>query len=102
MESLGYVLLYFFHGSLRRATDQQSYATIMEKMKNAPAEDLCKGLPSEFETYLTYTRDLPFEDQPDYSYLRKIFCDLFIREGFRKDYVFDWTVIKYVSTEDLM
>ena len=34
-------------------------------------------------------------DKPDYSYLRKIFRDLFVREGFQYDYVFDWTVYKY-------
>ncbi|KAF3354155.1 hypothetical protein VdG1_07620 [Verticillium dahliae VDG1] len=32
---------------------------------------------------------------PDYSYLRKLFRDLFVREGFQYDYVFDWTVYKY-------
>ena len=27
--------------------------------------------------------------------MRKIFRDLFVREGFQYDYVFDWTVYKY-------
>lgn len=30
--------------------------------------------------------------QPDYSYLRKLFRDLFVREAFQYDYVFDWSV----------
>lgn len=45
--------------------------------------------------YLNYTRSLRFDDKPDYSYLRKLFRDLFIREGYHYDYVFDWTVVKY-------
>jgi casein kinase 1 epsilon len=42
---------------------------------------LCKSYPSEFITYFHYCRSLRFEDKPDYSYLKKIFRDLFIREG---------------------
>jgi hypothetical protein len=38
---------------------------------------------------------LRFEDKPDYSYLRRLFRDLFIREGYQLDYVFDWTISKY-------
>ena len=40
-------------------------------------------------------RALRFDDKPDYGYLRKLFRDLFIREGFQYDYVFDWTILKY-------
>ena len=31
---------------------------------------LCKGFPSEFATYLTYTRSLKFEEKPEYSYCK--------------------------------
>ena len=60
-----------------------------------PTEVLCRGFPNEFAIYLNYTRSLRFDDKPDYQYLRKIFRDLFVREGFQYDYVFDWTVYKY-------
>ena len=36
-----------------------------------------------------------FDDKPDYTYLRKLFRELFVREMFHYDYVFDWTVLKY-------
>ena len=45
--------------------------------------------------YLNYIRSLRFDDRPDYSYLRKLFRDLFVREGYAYDYVFDWTIVKY-------
>jgi hypothetical protein len=35
----------------------------------------------EFVTYFQYCRSLRFDDKPDYSYLRKMFRDLFAREG---------------------
>ena len=53
-----------------------------------------RGFPNEFSIYVNYTRSLRFDDKPDYPYLRKLFRDLFIREGFQYDYVFDWTVYK--------
>lgn len=101
MESLGYVMLYFCRGSLpwqglKAATKKQKYDRIMEKKMTTPTEVLCRGFPNEFAIYLNYTRSLRFDDKPDYSYLRKIFRDLFVREGFQYDYVFDWTVYKYV------
>ncbi|KAJ3279901.1 serine/threonine protein kinase [Borealophlyctis nickersoniae] len=100
LESLGYVLMYFCRGSLpwqglKAATKKQKYDRIMEKKMTTPTEVLCRGFPNEFSVYLNYTRSLRFDDKPDYSYLRKLFRDLFVREGYHYDYVFDWTVVKY-------
>lgn len=38
-----------------------------------------------------------FDDKPDYSYLRQLFRNLFHRQGFSYDYVFDWNMLKFVS-----
>ncbi|KAK9322606.1 kinase-like domain-containing protein [Lipomyces orientalis] len=100
LESLGYVLMYFCRGSLpwqglKAATKKQKYDRIMEKKMTTPAEILCRGFPAEFSLYLNYTRSLRFDDKPDYTYLRKLFRDLFVRDGFQYDYVFDWTMFKY-------
>lgn len=38
--------------------------------------------------------------QPDYSYLRKLFRDLFVREAFQYDYVFDWSVQSRAEESD--
>ncbi len=51
-------------------------------------------LIAEFSTYLNYTRSLRFDDMPDYAYLRKLFRDLFIREGYEFDCVFDWDLVE--------
>lgn len=100
LESLGYVLMYFLRGSLpwqglKAATKKQKYEKISEKKMATPTEVLCKGFPTEFVVYFQYVRSLRFDDKPDYSYLRKLFRDLFVREGFVWDYVFDWTILKY-------
>ncbi|OWB77649.1 hypothetical protein B5S32_g1823 [[Candida] boidinii] len=100
LESLGYVLIYFCRGSLpwqglKAATKRQKYDRILEKKMATPAEVLARGLPTEFIHYLNYVRSLRFDDKPDYIYLRRLFRDLFVREGYAYDYIFDWTVFKY-------
>lgn len=100
LESLGYVLLYFCRGSLpwqglKAGTKKLKYDRIMEKKMTTPTDVLCQGFPLEFTIYLNYCRTLRFDDKPDYTYLRKLFRDLFLREAFHYDYVFDWTVLKY-------
>lgn len=64
-----------------------------------PTELLCRGFPSEMAIYLNCCRSLRFDDKPDYSYLRKLFRDLFVREGFQYDYVFDWSVQQRATEE---
>ncbi|KAK1881907.1 Casein kinase I isoform epsilon [Dissostichus eleginoides] len=100
LESLGYVLMYFNLGSLpwqglKAATKRQKYERISEKKMSTPIEVLCKGYPSEFSTYLNMCRSLRFDDKPDYSYLRQLFRNLFHRQGFSYDYVFDWNMLKF-------
>ncbi|KAL6454112.1 hhp1 Casein kinase I hhp1 [Candida maltosa Xu316] len=100
LESLGYVLIYFCRGSLpwqglKAATKRQKYDRIMEKKMTTPNNILCKGLPAEFLEYMNYIKTLRFDDKPDYPYLRKLFRDLFKKENYRYDYVFDWTLYKF-------
>nr|CAB3474037.1 unnamed protein product [Digitaria exilis] len=104
LESLGYVLMYFLRGSLpwqglKAGTKKQKYEKISEKKVATSIEGLCRGYPSEFASYFHYCRSLRFDDKPDYSYLKRLFRDLFIREGFQFDYVFDWTILKYQQSQ---
>ncbi|KAA3490371.1 casein kinase I-like [Gossypium australe] len=104
LESLGFVLMYFLRGSLpwqglRAGTKKQKYDKISEKKVSTSIEALCRGYPSEFASYFHYCRSLRFDDKPDYSYLKRLFRDLFIREGFQFDYVFDWTILKYQQSQ---
>uniref|UniRef100_A0A0G4HR05 Casein kinase I n=1 Tax=Chromera velia CCMP2878 TaxID=1169474 RepID=A0A0G4HR05_9ALVE len=100
LEGLGYVLMYFNRGSLpwqglKANTKKEKYERIMEKKMSTPIELLCKHFPFEFMTYLNYCRSLRFEDRPDYAYLRRLFKDLFFREGYMYDFIFDWTILNY-------
>lgn len=114
---------------LKAATKRQKYERISEKKMSTPIEVLCKGYPcrsktaaafepplrlvcnashlcfppseAEFATYLNFCRSLRFDDKPDYSYLRQLFRNLFHRQGFSYDYVFDWNMLKFVSQSAL-
>ncbi|XP_043721526.1 casein kinase 1-like protein 2 [Telopea speciosissima] len=104
LESLGYVLMYFLRGSLpwqglKAGTKKQKYEKISERKVSTSIEALCRGYPTEFASYFHYCRSLRFDDKPDYAYLKRIFRDLFIREGFQFDYVFDWTILKYQQSQ---
>jgi len=97
LESIGFVLMYFNRGMLpwqgvKADTWKWKYSKIVEKKLKTSIWDLCKGFPIEFATYIKYCRALRFEQQPDYSYLRKLFRELFNRQRYVMDYRYDWVV----------
>jgi hypothetical protein len=64
----------------------------MRKKLGALTDHVFDAFPSEFTTFLSYTRALGFDEQPDYVYIRTLFRDLLKREGYQYDFVFDWCV----------
>jgi len=105
LEAIGQLLVYFMCGKLpwqglQARNKKEKYEKIKEKKLDTPIEVLCGNLPSEFATYFKYCRGLRFEDRPDYSYVRRLFKDLFFREGFQYDYVFDWTIRSFESKQN--
>ena len=99
MESLGFVLMYFLRGSLpwqglKAATKKQKYQRILERKQATHPEQLCRGYPNEFRDFFAHCSSLGFEDRPDYRYLRRIFKNLFERQGFEDDATYDWDILK--------
>lgn len=99
IESLGFVLMYFLRGSLpwqglKATTKKQKYQRILERKQATHPDQLCRGFPPEFRDYFAHCQSLGFEDRPDYRYLKRIFRDLFERQSFEDDGVFDWDIIK--------
>jgi hypothetical protein len=92
-------MVYFCRGSLPwqglKASEDKRNERIKEKKVNTSIEDLCHSLPDAFASHFNHVRALGFNDQPNYSYLCKLFRDLFVHEGFEYDHVFDWTVKKF-------
>ena len=62
-------------------------------------EELCKGMPVEFASYLTYCKNLKFEEKPDYAYLKGMFTGL--KKKMKKiELVFDWLKDEEKSDEE--
>lgn len=95
MESLGYVFVYFIHGSLpwqglKAKSKRDKYEKIRDKKLTTSIERLCHFIAWEFQAYLYYCRRLSFTERPDYDHLRNLFKDLLLSEGFSNDNIFDW------------
>jgi len=96
LECLGYVLIYFLKGKLpwqgMRAKDKdEKYKKVADCKRTTPVEELCAGIPVEFQHYIRHARKLGFEEKPDYRYMRRLFIQLFKDKGYVKDYIYDWT-----------
>ena len=53
-------------------------------------------LPREFTIHFDNILSLDFDKKPNDSYLREIFRDLFVHEGFHYDHGYDWTILEYL------
>lgn len=96
LESLAYVLIYFLCGSLPwqrldGRTKKQKFNRIFQRKARVPIAELCSSLPTEFHLFLEYTRNLAFDDTPDYHYLQTLLHDAFNHAGYVDDGFFDWT-----------
>ncbi|KAJ3116180.1 casein kinase I [Physocladia obscura] len=97
LEALGHVFFYFLRGSLpwqglKAATNKQKYEKIGEKKQSTPIKELCESLPDEFSVYQNYVRDLKFDAEPDYEYLRGLLNKVLAKNGFIDDGVYDWMI----------
>ncbi|KAI4129756.1 MAG: hypothetical protein LQ347_003643 [Umbilicaria vellea] len=97
LEALGHVFMYFLRGGLpwqglKAATNKQKYEKIGEKKQTTAIKDLCDSFPAaeEFNKYLSYVRNLGFEDTPDYDYLRDLFTQALKNTGEVEDGEYDW------------
>eukprot|EP00826_Nyctotherus_ovalis_P006892 TRINITY_DN11681_c0_g2_i1.p1 TRINITY_DN11681_c0_g2~~TRINITY_DN11681_c0_g2_i1.p1 ORF type:complete len:243 (+),score=40.22 TRINITY_DN11681_c0_g2_i1:445-1173(+) len=96
LEGLGYIFVYLLKGELPWQNVQgmdrrEKYEQILNAKLKTPVNELCKGLPLEFESYLSYCRRMKFNERPDYVYIRRIFQELFIKQGYLHDGVYDWS-----------
>jgi len=95
IESIGYVLAYFYLGRLpwqsKMDKGKPPVNKIMEKKLITPPEILCKKMPMEFSYYFHYCKNLKFEDRPDYTTLKCLFADLLAsRINIEDEFIFDW------------
>ena len=77
LESLSYILIYFCKGDLpwrglKAKNKNVKLSKILSLKMNFSNSDLCSNLPDGFSQFLQYSKDLHFDQRPDYEYLKKI------------------------------
>lgn len=98
LEAFGYVLVYLYTSSLPWIdmpcdSDDRQYQDIMHLKESVPTRELCEWCPEEFCEFIEYSKDLEFDQRPDYKYLKGLFEQIAQREGFDIfDRVYDWCV----------
>ncbi|KAF8558311.1 CK1/CK1 protein kinase [Imleria badia] len=70
-------------------TDEQ-HMRIKRAKQSARPEELCRGMPSEFEEFLRYCRRLKFAERPDYEHWMNEFQALAHENGFTEIHRFIW------------
>ena len=95
LEAIGYVLMYFLRGRLPWQgipvkNKEERYRKIMEKKMETSAEELCEGFPPEFVNYVNYTRNLGYEQDPDYAFLKYLFINILKKDRQIIDCYYDW------------
>ncbi|PKY06258.1 kinase-like protein [Aspergillus campestris IBT 28561] len=99
LESLGFLLLYLLGRKFpwddyvpRFPMNQDLIWRDLGQIKSdTTIERLCEGLPYAFNLFFQHVRSLQYNDRPNYSYLRRIFRELFADYRYEYDHVYDWT-----------
>ena len=96
LESAGYVLMYFLRGSLPwqgipGKNKDERYKKILQKKEETTAHELCKDFPEEFEKYIDYTRNMEYEEDPDYERLKEYFKNIIEEKNENFDYIYIWS-----------
>ena len=99
LESLGYMLIHLILNHLPWLYIENLEIENLEKIKQiykakllTPPELLCNGLPDEFTQYIKYCRNLTFEQEPDYNYLKSLFNNILEKNQQKNDLNFYWII----------
>ena len=96
LESAGYILIYLAKKKylpwmgLNISNTKQLLQHIYNIKKKIKEEVLCQNLPKEFCDYLKYVKNLEFEEDPDYNYIRSLFLNILESMQYKYDLKFSW------------
>ncbi|CAK80993.1 unnamed protein product (macronuclear) [Paramecium tetraurelia] len=105
LESLGYLAIYFLKGllpwmNIQAETKEEKIRLIGQKKMSTSIEELCYGLPKQFEEYFKYIQNIPFNGDPNYDYIQQLFKKLYQQMGYPFDQQFDWSSKLEVRNSD--
>ena len=97
LESLGYIFVYFLKGKLpwqkiKSKIKDEKYNKILQKKLEISSQELCRGIPKEFEIFIEYVKNIKYEEKPDYIKLHNLLNKIMEDEKYNNDYIYDWTL----------
>lgn len=92
------MLIYFFKGQLPwqnmdAKNKKEKYEKILEKKISTTPEELCAELPPQIIRTLKYIRNVFFDQQPSYTYIRQQLEEAMLENKFVNDKVFCWNMV---------
>ena len=105
IEGIAYNLIYLAKGKLpwqgvKTKNKKEKHKKIMESKISYSPEQLCKDLPDEFVNLLKYSRNLEFEEKPDYKSIKVMFKNHIIKSGGTMNFEFDWDKAKIEDSKE--
>ena len=107
IESIGYMIIYFMKKKLpwqhiKGRSYNECYHKLYLMKKHMKIEDLSKNLPKEMNDYLTYAKNLQFEQEPDYKYLKNLFKSIMKKYNSDFDkYILTWCKKEEQENKDI-
>ena len=98
LESLGYIFIYFLKGKLpwqniKVKDKEEKFKKILQKKLEISSNELCLGIPKEFEIFLEYVKNLKYDEKPDYNMLKDLLYKIMKDGNYKNDYIYDWTFL---------
>ena len=101
LESLGYMLIFLAKNTLPwlnincpKINNEIIIREILRIKNSTSPEILCSGLPKEFTEYYKYSKNLYFEQEPNYKYLKSLFTSILSKNEQINDLLFFWIINK--------
>ena len=93
LQSLAYMLIYFVKGflpwdNLNIKKSEEKIKIILDMKKNISDDLLTEGLPKEIKLFISYTKKLKFDEEPNYNYLKNILKNLMNSKDSYKNFYF--------------
>ena len=84
LESLMYILIYFYKGKLPwqdvdAKDEKEKQEKVKEQKMKITTAELCEGMPDEFEKMLCYIKNILFDEYPNYNKLFNYFKSILDR-----------------------
>ena len=101
LESFGYMLIYFLKGklpwqNLMIKNKEERYNKIKQIKKNIDINELCSDCPAEIAQYITYVKNLRYDEDPNYIYIKNLFNNILNKSWNKFDYFYDWDNTKVI------